>query len=172
MARMAIRQIRVQGNVAYVPLTQGHEAIIDAADVALVEGVNWCSKPTKWAVYAVRNTPRDSNGKQGWEAMHRVIMGATAGVFVDHISGDGLDNRRKNLRFATNTQNQHNRRLCRASTSGLKGASLHKPSGMWRARIRCSGKQYDLGSFDTAEEAHAAYCEASRRLHGEFGRVE
>ena len=168
-----IRQIRVEGNIAYVPLTQGYEAIIDTADVPLVEGVNWFAKVRSHAVYAVNSGQRDQlSGKQYTLRMHRLILGAKAGVHVDHINSSGIDNRRCNLRLVTPGQNNKNARVRCDNTSGLKGASLDKRHNKWRSRINVDGVSIALGYYDTAREAHQAYCEASRRLHGEYGRVK
>jgi hypothetical protein len=91
---------------------------------------------------------------------------------IDHINGDGFDNRISNLRLATRSQNNMNVRAHRDSTSGLKGAYWDKRSRTWLAQIRLNGKQHYLGKYDTAEEAHAAYCAAAERLHGAFARTE
>lgn len=91
---------------------------------------------------------------------------------IDHINGDGLDNRFGNLRVANRSQQSRNTRAHRDSYSGLKGAYWEKRSARWLAQIKHEGKQHYLGKFDTAEEAHAAYCEAARRLHGEFVRTD
>lgn len=165
-----IRQIRIEGNLAYVPLTQGYEAIIDAADVPLVEGFNWCASVAGNRVYAVRGVVLDGKAATIW--MHRVIMSPPDHVLVDHRDGDGMNNRRKNLRIATKTQNNRNTRKGKNNTSGFKGVSWDGWHGKWRAFITVDRKRHTLGCHSTAEEAHAAYCEASARLHGEFGRTE
>lgn len=169
MASKAIRPIRVEGQLAYVPLTQGYEAVIDAADVHLVEGCSWHVQVRDHTVYVIRNDY--STGKQRTIRMHRVLMGKPEGFEVDHIDGDGLNNRRSNLRVATKAQNQHNQRLARHNTSGFKGVGWHKRVGKWAARITLQGKMRHLGYFGTPEEASAAYASASKNLHGEFGRV-
>jgi len=89
---------------------------------------------------------------------------------VDHINGNGLDNRRENLRVANKMQNQYNSARQHNNRLGLKG--VHKNGRRYRAQIRADGVKHNLGYFDTAEEAHAAYCEAAKRLHGEFARFE
>jgi hypothetical protein len=90
---------------------------------------------------------------------------------IDHVNGDGLDNVFANLRLATRSEQNRNVRAHRDSTSGLKGAYWDKRTSTWLAQIRHEGKQHYLGKYQTAEEAHAAYCEAARRLHGEFART-
>jgi len=163
------RPIRIDGDVAYVPLTKGHEAVINAADVHLVANTNWCVLIEAHTVYAVRTGPRP---KQSSIRMHRVIMGEPVGLQVDHRDGDGLNNRRDNLRVATSSQNAQNQRRSSANLSGHKGVGFHKTSGKWRARIKLNGKRKHLGYFDTPEDAHEVYCKVSAELHGEFGRTK
>jgi hypothetical protein len=91
---------------------------------------------------------------------------------IDHINGDGTDNRIANLRLATRSQNVGNTRTPKHNTSGFKGAYWNKRAGRWFAQIRHQKKQYHLGHFDTVEEAHAAYAEAARRMRGAFARIE
>jgi len=93
------------------------------------------------------------------------------GFFVDHINGDGLDNRRQNLRVVTHAQNLMNQRRSAANTSGVKGVSWYRKTSRWKAQIAVFGKKMHIGYYLTKEEAAAAYEEASKRLHGEFGRT-
>tara|TARA_R110000787_G_scaffold42047_3_gene103398 strand:+ start:423 stop:920 length:498 start_codon:yes stop_codon:yes gene_type:complete len=160
------RPIRICGDVAYVPLTQGYEAIIDAADAPLVEGHNWNAHKNGNTVYAKRRSGA------GVFLLHRVIMEAPCQLSVDHIDGDGLNNMRCNMRLATHAQNMKNRRINCNSTSGFKGIYFNKQSGKWMARIRFNEKSNYLGLFALPEEAYAAYCAASKKYHGEFGRTE
>ena len=88
---------------------------------------------------------------------------------IDHKNGDTLDNRLWNLRKATVAQNAANSRRYQTNTSGFKGIS--KSYGKWQAAIRCNGVKKSLGVFSTPEEAHQAYCEAAKRLHGDFARL-
>lgn len=166
---MTNRQIRLEGDLAFIPLTQGYEAVIDAADVPLVSGVTWRALVRRDTVYAQAQGPRPARTPM---LLHRVLTGEPVGFKVDHRDGDGLNNRRTNLRVATSHQNGQNSRLSRANTSGLKGASWEKRARKWQASIRIQGTQKHLGYYATAEEAHAAYCAASQEHHGEFGRVK
>lgn len=89
---------------------------------------------------------------------------------IDHINGDPADNRLANLRPADPSQSSANVRIGTRNTTGFKGVSM-LPNGRYRAAIKWRGVDHHLGCFGTAEEAHAAYCRASEKLHGEFGRV-
>ena len=90
---------------------------------------------------------------------------------VDHINGDGLDNRIANLRLATSSQNAANNRRKNPPASGFKGAYKSSTGAGWFSHIYVGGKKIYLGSFSTAEEAHMAYVEAAERHHGEFARA-
>jgi hypothetical protein len=91
---------------------------------------------------------------------------------VDHKDCDPSNNRWDNLRLATASQNQANKKVSRANTSGFKGVSWHKDDKRWRAQIRMGGKKVHLGSFDTPESAHRAYSEAAMKHYGEFARAK
>lgn len=170
MAARTIRPIRVEGNVAYIPLTKGYEAIIDAADVPLVEGWNWTAfTPQRKTVYAVRTAWRGD--RWGHARLHREIMGSPDGVYVDHIDGNGLNNRRRNLRLATHAENQRNAALRVDNRSGFKGVFWYAATAKWVAKIQINGASKHLGYFDSAEAAHAAYCAAADLFHGEFART-
>jgi len=165
---MKVRQIRIDGDLAYVPLTRGHEAVIDAIDAYLVDGFNWYADLKNGIWYAKRTV----NGAQPFTVtMHRILLGDPPGFFIDHRDCNGLNNRRENLRTATVAENNRNHRTRKNNTSGFKGVSLHKQSQRWQASIWADRKIRHLGSFDTPEAAHLAYVAASAELHGDFGRV-
>lgn len=175
MASKQIRPIRVEGNVAYVPLTQGYEAIIDAADVPLVEGKNWSALVSRNRQGVIRTVyARHDVGPRGDREsvlMHRLLAGATGAMDVDHRDSNGLNNRRKNIRAATRTQNNCNQRRSIANKSGFKGVYWFAARGKWCAEINVSGKRKRLGYFLSIEDAAAAYAAASADLHGEFSRM-
>jgi hypothetical protein len=150
-----------------VALTRGKSAIVDAVDLPVVQGFRWRAVFDGWHWYAVREEMHA--GRQRQIRMHRSILGASAGSEVDHRDGDGLNNRRSNLRPATSAQNQHNRRKQCNNTSGFKG--VDRRGDLWRARISAGNKRLELGLFATPELAHAAYADAAVKLHGEFARA-
>ena len=98
--------------------------------------------------------------------MHRVINNTPEGFETDHRDGDGLNNRRANLRTATRAQNEWNTGMRKTNSSGFKGVHFHKPSGKWRACIRHNGTFRRLGQFRTAEDAAARYYAAAMLLRG------
>ena len=172
MADKVIRPIRIEGNVAYVPLTRGYEAIIDAIDVPLAALGPWSARVVKRSNGALMTVYAHRTGaKKRTMLLHREILEAPPGWEVDHVSGDGLDNRRENLRLVTRQQNMHNQRLRANNRSGVKGVHWNKRLSKWRADIAVDGANVYLGLFATLEEAADAYARASAELHGEYGRT-
>lgn len=164
-----IRPIRVEGNVAYVPLTRGYEAVIDACDAPFVGAWNWCALICPRTVYAVRG--QRTSGISRLVYLHRIIVQTPIGFETDHKDGNGLNNMRGNLRSVTRSQNQQNQHLRRDNTSGAKGVSWDKNAEKWRADIRANGKRLFLGYFASVDEARIAYAVASQDVHGTFGRA-
>lgn len=147
-----------------IELTKGHVAIVDDEDFDRVAQYRWCYSGNG---YAVRGTYL--NGKRKLQLMHRFILGLECDEKeVDHRSGNGLDNRRCNIRVGTKRQNAYNQTKKPCNTSGHKGVYLVKKSGMYAAQIRIEGKNTYLGAFETAKEAAAAYDAAALQHHGEF----
>lgn len=97
--------------------------------------------------------------------LHRYITKAPDGIQVDHINGDRLDNRSKNLRVCTNKQNNRNKGPQKGK---YKGVHWSKTSKRWVAQITKNYKVRHLGCFMTAEAAALAYNEAAKELHGEY----
>lgn len=152
-----------------IELTQGKVTLVSREDFDEISKYQWYAKPQyKRVLYAYRQSVY-IDGKQRSVSMARQIMGFPDGMQVDHINGDTLDNRRCNLRLATPAQNGRNRGKYPNNTSGFKGAFYHY--GRWQAGIRVDGKLMYLGTYNTPEEAHAAYCEAAKKYHGEFWRA-
>lgn len=91
---------------------------------------------------------------------------------VDHKNRNRADNRWKNLRKATKSQNNHNTGIRKNNTSGVKGVSWDSARQKWMASITVGNKQTGLGRFDAFEEAVSVREEAERRLHGEFAVIK
>jgi len=91
--------------------------------------------------------------------------------FIDHRNTIESDNRWTNLRAATFTENKRNCGIRKNNTSGFKGVTFDKSKRKWAASITVDRKCHFLGQFTAPELAYAAYCEASKLYHGEFGRT-
>lgn len=108
-------------------------------------------------------------------AAHRVIWAMVYGAWpiaeVDHINCIRSDNRLANLRAATPSQNRCNRPVGHRSSTGVKGVSWDRSRGKWVAFICLNGKRRNLGRFVEIADAANAYAEASRQIHGAFGRT-
>jgi hypothetical protein len=155
-----------------IPLTQGQVAIVDAADYEWLMQWKWQALWAKCtqSYYAARHTC--IGGKDRHPRMHREILGLAYGDKRegDHINRNTLDNRRSNLRIATKAENIRNASKRRDNTSGLTGVRSSK-TGRWEARIIFDKRYIHLGTFDTRDEAHAAYCSAATAHHGQFSKA-
>lgn len=150
----------------------GYNVLFSRQDSDLMLSKKWRATfvEGKTRLYIVHSYKRNKKVKHVY--FHRLIMGSPDNLCVDHINGNILDNRRENLRICTNAENIRNQKRNITNTSGYKGVSWNKRYGKWVAFICFNGKNKNLGSFSTAEQAHKTYCEASSKYHGEFGRVE
>lgn len=149
--------------MAKITLPNGSVCLVDDEDYARLSQFKWKLSAKKYA--AAKTTP-GRKGKQ--EYMHRMILNAVVGMYVDHINGDGLDNRKNNLRLASKSQNGFNRGVQKNNSSGIKGIVQDKRDGVWMARIGFQGRKIHLGRFESAELAHEFRCLAAEMIHGEF----
>lgn len=138
-----------------IPLTKGFEAKVSDEDYEELARFKWCVTGKPPHAYAVRR-PR---GQQGGAliAMARQIMGDPAGLVVDHINGDTLDNCRENLRAVTHQQNIRHRAhgANRNNVTRVRGVSWDPRRRKFLAGIKVGGKRLNLGRFDTVEAATA-----------------
>jgi hypothetical protein len=143
-----------------IPLNKGKVALVTASDYELLSTFRWRALRVRHTWYAVTVT----DGKREMY-MHDFILQADSGQQVDHINGDGLDNRRCNLRPTTHALNQANKRQV-WSASKYKGVT--RRGNRWRAYITVAGRFLSLGTFATPEDAARAYDAAARQHFGEF----
>src|SRR3990167_9598643 len=151
-----------------IVLPCGSWVFVDANDYATVSRYRWFrlgDHKTSYALTKVR-----VSGKRVTCRMHRLILGALPGTQVDHINGNGLGNRRANLRFATHAENQRNRGVFKRSKSGFKGVIFIARSFNWMAKIKLNGRIIYLGFFHDKESAASAYDAAAFKYFGEFAR--
>jgi hypothetical protein len=151
------------GDIVRVALGRGIETILDKTDAEVTLGRTWYAHRSCSNLYAASRKPT-------MIYLHREVMRAPDGMQVDHINGDGLDNRRCNLRLATAQQNRFNTRS-RGGVSPYKGVWLDHSTGKWRAAIKFDRRRFGLGSFRGEEDAARAYDAAATEMFGEFARL-
>jgi hypothetical protein len=151
-----------------IKLTRGTVAIIDDADVSLVANYNWHAELDHGVWYARTKPLYRDDRKRSPIGMHHLILGKNPGAHVDHIDGDGLNNRRNNLRAASASQNAMNQRRLKANnTTGFKGVTRRREN-KWHAQIQYQGRKIHIGDFPTPRLAADAYDKAAIELFGEF----
>jgi hypothetical protein len=148
--------------IRYISLTRGKHAIVDAADYPALARYKWYAQRTDrcGTFYACRT----HRGRSF--SMHRQIMKPPKGMVVDHINGNGLDNRRCNLRVCTQLQNSQNSHRRQPGKSQFRGVF---PRGdKWEATLQHNREEHYLGLFDDEVEAAKARDRKAYELAGEF----
>jgi len=159
-----------------MPLSKGYSALVDAEDFDRLNRYSWfvwIPASNKRLIYAVRKVR--AGKKYGKVLMHREVVNAPRGIKVDHKNNshpeNGLDNRKENLRVASDAQNQWNaRKHIDATTSRFKGVVRCK-DGYWQAQLQVNRVRKYLGRFKTELAAAKAYNEAAIKLFGDFARI-
>jgi hypothetical protein len=143
-----------------IPLVRNRgSAIVNDDDAILVR-----DRPWYWATGGYAKTARLGSDPPEWPKMifmHRLIMGLVLlddrHIDIDHINGDGLDNRRDNLRVIPHRLNCANRRSTQLGNShGFLGVYYNRQGGRWVSEVKISGRKYRVGSFDNPEGAARA----------------
>lgn len=157
-----------------IPLTQGKIAVVDDEDYAALS-------MHKWSVLKVHQANRalyyakcqvSEGSVHRTILMHRQVMGDPGDVLIDHRDGDGLNNKRTNLRECSHSQNHQNGNSTHLNkTSRFKGVNWDVSHQRWLARICVSGKQISLGRFKKEVEAAEVYDNAARIHFREFART-
>lgn len=155
---------------AWIPLTQGRWTLIEMADFPLVKDYNWFYR--KDGGYACRNRLASEGPKGTLIRVHQVICPCDPGFEPDHQNGDGLDNRRSNLRPSTHNQNSKNQKMRNTNTSGFKGIHWIGRANRWCAQITVDGVNHYLGIYKEITDAIAARKEAEAKYFGEFSRKD
>ncbi len=137
--------------------SKGEKFLIDAEDYGKVSKYSWCINETGYVV----------TGKTGGGLirLHRFVMKARKGEYVDHIYHEITDNRKSKLRLCSNAENTKNRK-------NVKGYTWDKKNRKYQAKIRLNGKTIHMGRFETEDEARLAYCTKALELFGEFAHED
>ena len=138
-------------------------AIVDAEDYDRLSKYRWCTVKASRTFYA-----KTFHLSGAMLSMHRIVVNAPKGLFVDHINHNGLDNRKANLRICTHIQNLRNKRPKSGCTSKYKGVHWCKGRNKFRANIYLNKKAIHLGYFHDEIAAAKAYDKAAKKFFGEF----
>jgi hypothetical protein len=151
-----------------IPLSQSRVSKVDEEDLDLVGDCSWSFKMSGTKGYAYRLGPRPERKSV---YLHREIGIRLFGscIRIDHVNGDGLDNRRVNLRPASVSQNAQNSQKWRKPTSSkYKGVYFSKANQRWAAMIGLNGRKTFLGYFENEADAASAYNLAAHEMFGQF----
>lgn len=155
-----------------VILTKNRYAKVDDEDYQDLIKHSWQALWVKNCprIYAVRRRLFWEDPDRSNVMMHRQILGLSMfdKVDVDHINGDGLDNRRCNLRVCSRSENNTHSRMSKNNTSGFIGISFNKQYGKWEAHVCVNYKKICLGYFDCREDAVKTRLEAEKKYYGAF----
>lgn len=149
-----------------IELTQGKFVLVDDEDYDYMNQWGWYAHKQGNTFYAKRIIRE--NNHVIMVHMHREIVQCPEGKYVDHINGNGLDNRKENLRICNKAENGRNRPKQINNSSGYKGVGWDKEKSRWRAQIMVNQKNKFIGRYDTKEDAAKAYDQEAKRLFGEF----
>lgn len=147
-------------DACWVPLAGGYFALVDSEDYERTMQFNWCSYKNGNRRYA----------QSDHVPLHHFILGVKGEI--DHKNGNGLDNRKSNLRPCTKHENMRNvAKAQNPKSSCYKGVSYQQGIAKWKAEITFNGRRSYLGVFVDEEKAARAYDAAAVRLFGEFARL-
>lgn len=150
-----------------IKLTQGKVALVDDNMFEYLSQWKWYLLKSHTNYYAIRTSKPENKLIQ----LHRVVIKAKQGEFVDHINGDKLDNRKVNLRICTKAQNAQNRKTSKLNKSGYNGVSWCIRNKKWVAQIQCENKKNHIGYYIDPIDAAKAFNEAAKKYHGEFAKL-
>lgn len=150
-----------------IALSTGHLAVIDDSDYEAVAAHVWYGRIVRTSSRECVYADARIDGKN--VSMHRFINGHSG--LIDHWDGDGLNNRRHNLRSANRSQNGANRFKNVGSSSKFKGVSWEVRPAKWQARIMKNGVARYLGCYPDECDAAQVYNFVAEELFGEFARL-
>jgi len=152
-----------------IKLTQNKIAIVDNFDYEELSRYKWCAHRDGNNYYVIRGIYNSITKRTNIIYMHNQIIGFKG---IDHINGNGLDNRRCNLRTATRSQNAANcRKHNRNASSKFKGVRWCNWVNQWMVRISKNYKSIFIGYFKSEKEAAKAYNEKAKEFFGKYARL-
>lgn len=142
---------------------------IDKDDLNTISSHSWRVYPGSTENYFRVETSVATKNKTIHFSLARFLYNMPVGKYVDHIDCDPLNNRRNNLRLATESENSRNVPKTKSKRSSIyKGVSWHKRKRKWIAMCAVNNRNKFLGYFDSEIEAAKSYDSSAKELHGEF----
>lgn len=163
----SLNQFQVDGDCVTGFTTKGEEFYFDKGDLQFVTQHTWRIDKYGYVIASIRN--RDGKSKK--LRLHRCLMGVSdPSVFVDHIDGNPVNNKKSNLRCVSPEQNAQNHKISSANTTGFNGVYWNKRNKKWSAMICVKHKLKYLGYFNTMEDAIQARKSAEEKYYGDYVR--
>ena len=145
------------------PNHKAYYALVDKRDFNRLIKFNWHILRSKQNIYAF------SHINKNHVPMHRFILNTNSEI--DHINNNGLDNRRKNIRIVTRSQNNANTRKRCDCSSIHKGVSFFRATKKWHGYINKDGKRIHLGYYENEVDAAIAYNKKAKELFGKYAKL-
>ena len=155
-------------NMKKIQLTKNKFALVDDDMFEYLNQFRWHYNKGRGVGRAQRSTSRKDPGGKTSIFMHRSIMNVPKDMQIDHINGNGLDNRIVNLRVCTNVENNRNKNVIKRNTSGITGVSWNKNYQKWHTYIKSNYQHIFLGYFSDKKDAIKVRKQAEEKYFGEF----
>lgn len=156
-----------------IQLNHGIIALVDDEDFDRVNQFKWYGYKNGRTTYCIRNIR--INGKRSSQSLHHFILNIQNAklnkIEVDHISGNGLDNQKHNLRVCSHSENMMNQRSKKNGSSKFVGVSWNKRDNNFQSEIRYNGIRYYLGTYKSEIDAARAHDNKAKELFGEFANL-
>ncbi len=145
-------------------LNNGKEVFVDDSDYEYLNQWKWTSNGHSVTRFIYEGRVRKIL------LMHRLILNAPHGTYIDHMDLNGFNNQRSNLRLCTPSQNAANTKKRKTNKSGYKGVCWYKNTNKWMAYIQFNNRRITLGYFKNKKHAIRAYRISAKKYFGEFAR--
>ena len=162
-----MRVVQVEAEVYKIPLTKGKFALVDKEDYDVLNQWNWFLTSSGGKEYAARVLPRPVHKQI---LMHRQLLGVVGKTEIDHKNGNGLDNRKVNLRKVSSQQNKWNSFKHKDNKTGFRGVVFAPHAKKFAVFVKTKNKRF-FGYFKTAEEAAKKHDEVVKQEFGQFAKL-